>query len=973
MREGLAGRRRRPVLDVIHTGTDTGRGVVAKEAIPKGSYVCEYKTSAVYPAREKEKHDKVHECNDGGCYVVETFYSIPKIGKLCFDATERFHHPGRYINHVGRGGNLRFSRPFLIRGKWRIGFIAIRDIRIGEELCYDYLDRDREQRWLKEGQIVDGRVRASAQTNVNPPSTPHVTANPDSSIAPSDVELGEKDDEGSGNPPSPIVPPPMDSNGEEQLGEQVVDSGAAPPITPVVMVERDGDEEQVVDSGAAPPITPVVMVERDGDEEQVVDSGAAPPITPVVMVERDGDEEQVVDSRAAPPITPVVMDRDEEQVVDSGAAPPITPVVMVERDGDEEQVVDSGAAPPITPVVMDRDEEQVVDSGAAPPITPVVMVERDRDEEQEPTMASCADILTAPSDAELGEIDGEEDGEGSGSSPREQVVDSGAAPPITPVVMDRDEEQVVDSGAAPPITPVVMVERDRDEEQEPTMASYADILTAPSDAELGEIDGEEDGEGSGSNFREQVVDSGAAPPIAPVERDRDGEQEPTMADIFTVPSDLEPEEKDGEEDGGNLPTSPGEQVDLVAVPPVVMERDGDDAQEPCTDIFTAPLDVGTDNDTEEEDEIMEQQAPTTEKTKKARKPGKRRYVWCPIQGCLSGPIQKLTQHLRQVHKLAPHKIVRLNRPENRRYATPEAVVSRTPCPPRRQRTLEALLQRYPRPSTSDSAGPSYPRPSTSDSAGPSSSRTSSEVPPPPPSISSSLSSPPSEEIPLLGSKGKGRKGCTESGKKGKSSGQLQGTSTRQMGFHKSDPFLDEFMGYLTSRAGGKRSDSAAAQLCKNISKYLYFLDSEKVRPELLLQKKPLVEYLKVVEEEFGVGSSGLLQKLDTLTVALRFMRFFSVDQDGEEEIEAKCERMMRFVADQRKTYKTEKTRSERVRLEEIAANPPNLTDTAAFLTSPKLTQQFLETAEEILGAPGLTSRAQYCSCLALLAGRLLYR
>ena len=80
------------------------------------------------------------------------------------------------------------------------------------ELCYDYLDRDREQRWLKEGQLVNGRVRASAQVNVNPPPTPHVTANqslvtvPDSSITPSDTELGEKDkggeedNGGSGNP-----------------------------------------------------------------------------------------------------------------------------------------------------------------------------------------------------------------------------------------------------------------------------------------------------------------------------------------------------------------------------------------------------------------------------------------------------------------------------------------------------------------------------------------------------------------------------------------------------------------------------------------------------------------------------------------------------------------------------------------------------------------------------------------------------
>ena len=83
-----------------------------------------------------------------------------------------------------------------------------------------------------------------------------------------------------------------------------------------------------------------------------------------------------------------------------------------------------------------------------------------------------------------------------------------------------------------------------------------------------------------------------------------------------------------------------------------------------------------------------------------------------------------------------------------------------------------------------------------------------------------------------------------------------------------------------------------------------------------------------------MGSSGLLQKLNTLTVALWFMWFSSVDKDGEEEIEAKSERMMQFVADQPKTYKTDKTRSERVRLEEIAANPPNLTDTAAVFTLP---------------------------------------
>ena len=127
------------------------------------SYICEYKTRAVYSVKEKATYERLHELNTAGSYVIETYYSVPKVGRLCFDATERFHHPGRYINHVARGGNVRLSCPFFIRGKWRIGFLALRNISAGEELAYDYLDRDREQQWLQEGRLVDGRVVASGE------------------------------------------------------------------------------------------------------------------------------------------------------------------------------------------------------------------------------------------------------------------------------------------------------------------------------------------------------------------------------------------------------------------------------------------------------------------------------------------------------------------------------------------------------------------------------------------------------------------------------------------------------------------------------------------------------------------------------------------------------------------------------------------------------------------------------------------
>ena len=71
-------------MQVVSTGGSTGHGVVA---IAKSSYVCEYKTSAVYSAKEKSEYENVHEMNSAGSYVVETYYPVPKVGKLCFEVS----------------------------------------------------------------------------------------------------------------------------------------------------------------------------------------------------------------------------------------------------------------------------------------------------------------------------------------------------------------------------------------------------------------------------------------------------------------------------------------------------------------------------------------------------------------------------------------------------------------------------------------------------------------------------------------------------------------------------------------------------------------------------------------------------------------------------------------------------------------------------------------------------------------------
>ena len=73
-------------------GPPKGRGVVAKEGIARGEYVCEYRTYRVYPVGSKEEKTlaEEYEKNGEGSYVLQTAHPVPGVGRLCFDATRRF-------------------------------------------------------------------------------------------------------------------------------------------------------------------------------------------------------------------------------------------------------------------------------------------------------------------------------------------------------------------------------------------------------------------------------------------------------------------------------------------------------------------------------------------------------------------------------------------------------------------------------------------------------------------------------------------------------------------------------------------------------------------------------------------------------------------------------------------------------------------------------------------------------------------
>ena len=144
-------------------GPPKGRGVISEESIKKGQYVCEYRTYRVYPVGSVQEAQLAAEYdqNAEGSYILTTAYAVPQFGaRLCFDATRRFKDIGRLINHSAKGANLKPGPPVHARGKWRVGLLAIKDIKPGEEVSYDY--NVRSEKWMKKKtEENSGEVRQS--------------------------------------------------------------------------------------------------------------------------------------------------------------------------------------------------------------------------------------------------------------------------------------------------------------------------------------------------------------------------------------------------------------------------------------------------------------------------------------------------------------------------------------------------------------------------------------------------------------------------------------------------------------------------------------------------------------------------------------------------------------------------------------------------------------------------------------------
>ncbi|EGD78327.1 hypothetical protein PTSG_09393 [Salpingoeca rosetta] len=142
-----------PHLDIVDI-EGKGKGVLARRTFEKGEYVCEYAGDLITKPEAAEREQRYlteareQHLDEMMCYM----YFLRHRGKVwCVDATHS-KRIGRLINHSRSSFNLR-TKLFEVDGTPHLGLVATREISKGEELLYDYGERDpstlRAMPWLK--------------------------------------------------------------------------------------------------------------------------------------------------------------------------------------------------------------------------------------------------------------------------------------------------------------------------------------------------------------------------------------------------------------------------------------------------------------------------------------------------------------------------------------------------------------------------------------------------------------------------------------------------------------------------------------------------------------------------------------------------------------------------------------------------------------------------------------------------------
>ncbi len=116
-----------------------GRGVFSTRCFQRGEFVCEY-AGEIISYKVAKKREELYAADPSiGCYM---YFFEYKSKQYCIDATAETNRLGRLFNHSKTGGNCH-TKLFEMNAKPYLILIASRDIKCGEELTYDYGERNR--------------------------------------------------------------------------------------------------------------------------------------------------------------------------------------------------------------------------------------------------------------------------------------------------------------------------------------------------------------------------------------------------------------------------------------------------------------------------------------------------------------------------------------------------------------------------------------------------------------------------------------------------------------------------------------------------------------------------------------------------------------------------------------------------------------------------------------------------------------
>lgn len=114
-----------------------GRGLQALASFKRNEYVIEYRGTMMTYERAKRVEEQYSHDESIGCYM---FFFSYNSEKWCVDATEETIYKGRLVSHSRRSPNLK-AVAIDVYGEHRLILYANKDIKIGDELLYDYGDR----------------------------------------------------------------------------------------------------------------------------------------------------------------------------------------------------------------------------------------------------------------------------------------------------------------------------------------------------------------------------------------------------------------------------------------------------------------------------------------------------------------------------------------------------------------------------------------------------------------------------------------------------------------------------------------------------------------------------------------------------------------------------------------------------------------------------------------------------------------